>query len=109
MAIGVTYQDKTNIGRWKSATSDRRDRGNNWFIPYNTIQERRPHPAIFPKKLPYLCIKLHGIKENMIVYDPFMGIGSTALACIDIGVNFVGTEIDDNYVKIANEYIKGYQ
>jgi site-specific DNA-methyltransferase (adenine-specific) len=43
----------------------------------------------------------------MIVYDPFMGIGSTALACIDIGVNFVGTEIDNNYVKIANEYIKG--
>jgi len=107
LAIGVTYQDKTNIGRWKSATSDRRDRGNNWFIPYNTIQERRPHPAIFPKKLPYLCIKLHGIKENMIVYDPFMGIGSTALACIDIGVDFVGTEIDNNYVKIANEYIKG--
>lgn len=106
MAIGVTYQDKTNIGRWKSATSDKRDRGNNWFIPYETIQEKRPHPAIFPKKVPYMCIKLHGIKENMLVYDPFMGIGSTALACLDLGVKYLGTEIDSNYIKIANEYIK---
>ncbi|MFB5600198.1 MAG: DNA-methyltransferase [Nitrososphaeraceae archaeon] len=106
LAIGVTYQDKTNIGRWKSATIDKRDRGNNWFIPYDTIQEKRPHPAIFPKKLPYMCIKLHGVKENMVVYDPFMGIGSTALACIDIGVKYLGTDIDNNYINIANEYIK---
>lgn len=37
-----------------------RDRGNVWFIPYPTIQAGRPHPAVFPEKLPYLCIKLHG-------------------------------------------------
>lgn len=39
LKIGVTYQDKTNIGRWKTATRDRRDRGNVWFIPYPTVQE----------------------------------------------------------------------
>jgi site-specific DNA-methyltransferase (adenine-specific) len=105
-AIGVPYQDKTNIGRWKSATVDKRDRGNVWFIPYATIQEGRPHPAVFPEKLPYLCIKLHGVKPNMIVYDPFMGIGTTALACIRLGVNYLGTEIDSEYVKVANEDIE---
>ena len=78
----MTYQDKTNIGRWKTATEDRRDRGNVSFIPYPTIQEARPHPAVFPIKLPVRCIQLHGIKMNMLVYDPFMGIGRTALACI---------------------------
>jgi site-specific DNA-methyltransferase (adenine-specific) len=107
LGIGVAYQDKTNIGRWKSAQQDKRDRVNVWFIPYPTIQEERPHPAIFPVKLPELCIKLHGRKSNMLVYDPFMGIGSTALACINLKVNYIGTEIEPGYIKIAHEQISG--
>ena len=107
MGIGVKYQDKTNIGRWKSATEDRRDRGNVWFIPYLTIQEERPHPAVFPVKLPELCIKLHGRKDGLLVYDPFMGIGNTALACKRLGVKYIGTEIDGGYIKIAKEQISG--
>lgn len=103
MGIGVTYQDKTNIGRWKSAKSDKRDRGNVWLISYPTIQEGRPHPAVFPIKLPERCINLHGIKLNMLVYDPFMGIGNTALACLRLGLNFLGTEIDAEYIKIAQQ------
>jgi|SRR6185437_3773448 len=105
-AIGVPYQDKTNIGRWKSAIQDKRDRGNVWFIPYSTIQESRPHPAVFPEKLPYLCIRLHGLEKDMVVYDPFMGIGTTALACIRLGVNYIGTEIDLEYIKVALEDIQ---
>jgi site-specific DNA-methyltransferase (adenine-specific) len=105
-AIGVPYQDKTNIRRWRSAGEDKRDRGNVWFIPYPTIQASRPHPAVFPEKLPYRCIKLHGVKSDMIVYDPFMGIGTTALACIRLGVNYLGTEIDSEYVKVAVEDIE---
>jgi len=105
-AIGVPYQDKTNIGRWKSAIEDKRDRGNVWFIPYPTINEERPHPAVFPEKLPYLCIKLHGVRKDMIVYDPFMGIGTTALACIRLGVNYLGTDIDAEYIKVAMEDIE---
>jgi site-specific DNA-methyltransferase (adenine-specific) len=107
LAIGVTYQDKTNIGRWKSAIEDKRDRGNVWFIPYLTIQEERPHPAVFPVKIPEMCIKLHRIEDEMIVYDPFMGIGSTALACRHLGVKYIGTEVDPGYIKIAEEQISG--
>jgi site-specific DNA-methyltransferase (adenine-specific) len=103
LGVGVSYQDKTNIGRWKAAKQDKRDRGNVWFIPYPTIHEGRAHPAVFPEKLPFLCIKLHGIKQNMLVYDPFMGIGSTALACLSLGVNYIGTEIDKQYVEMALE------
>lgn len=106
LAIGVPYQDKTNIKRWKSAKNDTRDRGNVWFISYPTIQEGRPHPAVFPEKLPYLCIKLHGTNRELLVYDPFMGIGNTALACLNLGVNYIGTEIDENYIKVAKEQIK---
>ena len=101
LAIGIPYQDKSNIGRWKSAVADRRDRGNTWFIPYETIKSRsdRPHPATFPEKLPEMCIKLHGGAN--LVMDPFVGIGSTAAAAIHLGSSFVGFEIDKGYLETA--------
>jgi site-specific DNA-methyltransferase (adenine-specific) len=34
-----------------------------------------------------------------------MGIGTTALACLRLGVNYIGTEIDDEYIKVAREII----
>ncbi|WP_231129029.1 DNA-methyltransferase [Candidatus Nitrosocosmicus hydrocola] len=100
LSVGVPYQDKSNIGRWKTAKQDRRDRGNTWFIPYDTIQKRkdRPHPASFPVRLPEMCIKLHGLKDNMVILDPFMGIGSTAVASSRLGVSFIGFEIDKEYI-----------
>lgn len=98
LAIGIPYQDKSNIGRWKKARQDRRDRGNTWFIPYETIQSKkdRPHPAAFPVKLPEMCIMLHG--RAGLVADPFTGIGSTALAAKKLGISFVGFEIDRSYL-----------
>jgi len=106
-AIGVKYQDKTNIGRWKKASKDLRGRGNTWFIPYETIRTARSHPTVYPIKLPEMCIRFHGVRRNMLVLDPFMGTGSTALACQKLGVNFIGFEIDTTYLTIAsNNLIK---
>ena len=102
-AIGVPYQDKSNIGRWKTAKEDLRPRGNTWFIPYETINKSRPHPTVFPYKLPEMCLKLHGLKNIKIAMDPFMGIGSTAVACKKLNIDFIGFEIDESYVKIARE------
>ncbi len=103
LSIGVPYQDKTNIGRWKSAKKDRRDRGNVWFLPYSTIRSKsqRPHPASFPVKLPEMCIKLHGCRPNLVVLDPFLGIGSTAVAAARLGTSFIGFEIDRAYLDEA--------
>jgi site-specific DNA-methyltransferase (adenine-specific) len=101
LAIGVEYQDKSNVNRWKSSKSDLRDRGNTWFIPYETIRISRPHPAPFPVKLPEYCIKIHGLNRTKTVLDPFMGIGGTALACIRLGVAYIGYELDEEYAKIA--------
>lgn len=105
LAIGVPYQDKSNIGRWKCATRDRRDRGNAWFIPYETIRSSRPHPASFPPQLPEMCIRLHGFTRETVVLDPFMGIGSTAVACRRLGVHCIGFEIDPDYIRIAQQRI----
>jgi len=111
LAIGVPYQDKSNIGRWNSAKQDKRCRGNTWFIPYETIRNResqRPHPSTFPTGLPEMCIKLHGCESIKLVLDPFVGIGSTALACLRLGVSFVGFDIDPKYLDTASNRIRSY-
>jgi site-specific DNA-methyltransferase (adenine-specific) len=103
LAVGVPYQDKSNIARWRETAEARRDlrcRGNTWFIPYTTINSRsddRPHPATFPPKLPQMCIELHGTSRCATVMDPFMGLGNSALACAGLGVDFVGFELDEFY------------
>jgi site-specific DNA-methyltransferase (adenine-specific) len=48
---------------------------------------------------------LHGVRDDLIVYDPFMGTGTTALACLKLNVNYLGTEVDEKYIKIARENI----
>jgi site-specific DNA-methyltransferase (adenine-specific) len=103
LAIGVEYQDKSNVARWNKKI-DKRCRGNTWFVPYKTIKNRadqRPHPATFPVKIPEMCIRLHGLERSQLVLDPFLGIGSSALACKKLGVAFVGFEIDADYFQHA--------
>ncbi len=101
LAIGVPYGDKSNIGRYSD--KDIRDRGNTWFIPYQTVQEKKIHPAAFPIRLPEMCINIHGFDKNSIVLDPFIGVGSTAVAAKNLGCNYIGFEIDKEYVKICKE------
>jgi len=103
LAIGVPYQDKSNIGRWKKATQDLRDRGNTWYIPYDTVVSAKPHPAAFPGKLPEMCIRLHGLRkeEPLLVLDPFMGTGSTAVAAARLGCHYVGFDVGRRYTAIA--------
>jgi site-specific DNA-methyltransferase (adenine-specific) len=103
-AIGVPYQDKSNVTRWAGAGADRRCRGNTWFLPYDTIQNRdtdRPHPATFPVRLPEQCIRLHGRERARLVVDPFSGLGSTAVACARLDVDFIGIDVDDVYLAEA--------
>ena len=101
-AIGVKYQDKSNVTRWQQAGSGLRCRGNTWFLPYDTIQSRdkeRPHPATFPWRLPAYCLRLHGLPRIRVAADPFLGLGSSAVACATLGVSFVGIELDEHYLK----------
>jgi site-specific DNA-methyltransferase (adenine-specific) len=108
-AIGVSYQDKSNISRWNTGGHDKRCRGNTWFIPYETIQNRdkdRPHPATFPPRLATYCLRLHGVPRLQLVLDPFLGLGSAAVACAELGVNFVGVELDEHYLKEAVDRVR---
>jgi site-specific DNA-methyltransferase (adenine-specific) len=110
LALGVPYQDRSNVGRWRAAADGIRCRGNTWFIPYETIQRRdrdRPHPATFPSKLPEQCLRLHGISRIRVAIDPFTGLGNTAVACVRLGIDFIGAEIDESYLAQAVTRTRG--
>jgi len=107
LAVGVPYAHKSNIARWShTGGRDRRCRGNNWFVPYETIQSRgreRPHPATFPVELARKCIHLQGgaaVSRHML--DPFLGIGHAAIAAGECGIGtFTGFDIDEVYLAEA--------
>ena len=108
LAVGVEYSDKSNIARGgHTGGQDRRCRGNNWFIPYETINSRdadRPHPATFPAQLAEWCIRLHGVRPDLVVLDPFLGIGHSAVGARTCEVEkFIGFEIDADYFAQAQE------
>lgn len=110
LAVGVPFIDKKNIVRWKANHQDRRCAGNCWFIPYETTSPtvrkfHKDHPAGFPIGLPLRCIKLHGVRDDMLVADPFLGCGSTLQACQILGIRGVGIEIDKHYCETAQLHL----
>ena len=77
-----------------------------WTFP--AVSARKiGHPAPFPEELPYRCIQLYTFKEEVIL-DPFIGSGQTAIAAIKTGRYYVGYEINEEYVKLAEKRIKNF-
>ena len=60
------------------------------------------HPAPFPVELPKRCIKLFSFTDDIIL-DPFLGSGSTLIACALLNRKGIGVEIDENYCRLAKE------
>ena len=109
LAIGVAYQDPSNVARWAKGVGGLRCRGNTWFLPYPTIQRRaqdRPHPASFPPELPEWCLKLHGVGKVRLAVDPFVGIGPSALAALRLGLPFIGFDIEAEYLGEARRALE---
>ncbi|MCX7610058.1 MAG: site-specific DNA-methyltransferase [Ignavibacterium sp.] len=65
------------------------------------------HPAPFPVELPYRLIQLYTF-EDEIVLDPFMGSGQTAIASIKSKRKYIGYEINQDYVRLAEKRIKEF-
>lgn len=65
------------------------------------------HPAPFPLELPYRLIQLYSFKDDIIL-DPFIGSGTTALAALKSERYFIGYEINEEYVKLAEKRIKSF-
>ena len=65
------------------------------------------HPAPFPVELPYRLMQLYTY-EGELVLDPFMGSGQTAIAALQANRNYIGYEIDLEYVNLANKRIQQF-
>ncbi len=70
------------------------------------LREERFHEAQKPVKLLEFLIKLTTRKEQLIL-DPFIGSGSTAVACQRLGRRFIGFEINPDFVDISHRRIFG--
>lgn len=86
----------------KSYIEDGYERSNVWYINPCTNSK---HLAPFPLEIPYKLIKYYSYIDDIIL-DPFMGSGTTAIASILLKRNYIGFEIHEEYVKMANENIK---
>lgn len=74
-----------------------------WEVP----QERNnPHPAPFPVELPKMALMS---TDSRVVLDPFMGSGSTGIACLETGCDFIGIENDPGYFGQAERRLKEHQ
>ena len=73
---------------------------------FAVAQNKTEHPAVFPLELPLRHIKTWSNKGD-VVLDPFMGSGTTGIACKNTNRDFIGIEIDEKYFKIAEERING--
>tara|TARA_R110001599_G_scaffold67355_1_gene190396 strand:- start:865 stop:1812 length:948 start_codon:yes stop_codon:yes gene_type:complete len=71
-----------------------------WNIPVRPF--KGAHFATFPEKIPELCIRA-GSKEGDIVLDPFFGSGTTGWVAQRLGRNWLGIELNPDYIKIAEE------
>ncbi len=101
LAVGVPYQDKSNIER-RGHAQDLRCRGNTVFIPYDTVQkvDEDSHPAPFPPELAAYCFKLHGKPEECVGFDPFVGEANAAIGARQAGLwYFFGFDHTESYLK----------
>jgi len=65
------------------------------------------HPAPFPVELPYRFIQLYTY-EGEVVLDPFMGSGQTAIAAVKTKRHYVGYDINEEYVRLAERKIRRF-
>lgn len=74
-----------------------------WTMATKPFKEA--HFATFPEELPYTCI-LAGCPENGVVLDPYMGAGTTALVARKTNRNFIGFELNPEYLAIAENRLQ---
>ncbi len=74
-----------------------------WFINQvkNVSREKTAHPCQMPLEVMKNIIGI--LPDEYIILDPFMGSGTTGVACMELGRDFIGCEIDEDYFKIACE------
>lgn len=88
---GETDLEKEEFIQWTNSL---------WTFAPERNQKVIGHPAMFPVELVKRCLKMFSYK-NATVLDPFMGSGTTAVACKMYSRNYIGFELSSEYINIA--------
>ena len=72
------------------------------------VAYKNNHPTVKPVKLMQNLVRLVTPKGKVCL-DPFFGSGTTGIACIKEGMNYIGIELEEEYIKIANARIKAVE
>ena len=107
-----TQQENGKFTDYGKKRNLERDKYNVWDLKVGSNQSTKDkfafkHSAIFPEQLANDHI-ISWSNENDLVYDPFMGSGTTAKMCILNNRNWIGSEISKNYVDLSNKRIEPY-
>ena len=78
-----------------------------WTFPAANAK-RIGHPAPFPMELPHRLINLYSYKED-VVLDPFCGSGTTCLAAMENDRYYIGYDINQEYIDLANSRISKHK
>ena len=78
-----------------------------WTFPAESAR-KIGHPAPFPVELPYRLIQLYTF-ENEVVLDPFCGSGSACIAAVKAGRHYIGYDVEEKYVQLAERRIREYR
>jgi DNA modification methylase len=95
------------IDRTKLASNEWKEWGSRgiWFI--DSVRRNDDHEAKFPLELAQRVVKLFSDKGD-VVLDPFMGSGTTAIAALSTGRNFIGLEKEPKYVELSNSKVSEF-
>jgi site-specific DNA-methyltransferase (adenine-specific) len=95
------------IDRTKLASNEWKEWGSRgiWFI--DSVRRNDDHEAKFPLELAQRVVKLFSNKGD-VVLDPFMGSGTTAIAALSTGRNFIGLEKESKYVELSNSKVSEF-
>ena len=73
-------------------------------------KEERHHPTQKPVELFKMILRDYALKNDYkTIYDPFMGSGTTAIACKSLGLDYIGSELDKDYFEIINKRLQSVQ
>lgn len=109
--IHGTYRDKDGASikrndKWcDKVVSEYGARFNVWDVPTEK-NNKTGHPAVFPLKLVNDLITTYS-NENDTVLDPFMGSGTTGLSCLELGREFIGIELNEEFFKNTKKRLLG--
>lgn len=100
---GVGIKNNTSFDSYMAIMPLKVNKRSVWTIPTQSYSDA--HFATFPEELIVDCIKA-GCREDGIVLDPFMGAGTTALVARKLNRNFIGIELNPDYIKIAEKRLR---